>query len=331
MANRRIPWTLLFTALLLCLYGTSKGGAFSYENFNSPTGLIFQADAALFKDRLRLTPAAGGKVGGVWWHSKAFVKDGFDLTFQFQITQPGGHGADGLAFVVQNNATPVLGQSGSNLGFTGITNSLVIKLDNYHWHGKAYVKYDEIAVTVGRPFTGDESENARSMASVTNKIVFSDGRVHAARILYAPGNLQVFLDDLENPAMTYYVNLTRVMSLDQGRAWVGLTAATGADHQNHDVLNWRFAARNADAGAKVNISRASTPAARTSEPTIQTVPAASAPDSFLYPLPAAVNLAHRIESSTDLVHWKPMTNLVLYFTDPESGNYDRRFYRFLAK
>jgi len=97
------------------------------------------------------------------------------------------------------------------------------------------------------------------------------------------------------------------------------------------VLNWRFAAGNADASAKVNTSRASTPAARTSEPTIQTVPAASAPDSFLYPLPAAVNLAHRIESSTDLVHWKPMTNLVLYFADPESGNYDRRFYRFLAK
>lgn len=331
MINRRTKHALIGTWLLLCF--AAHGSTFHYANFNSPTGLIFQADAALFKDRVRLTPAAGGKVGGVWWQSKAFVKDGFDVTFDFQITEPGGHGADGLAFVVQNNPTPLLGQSGSNLGFTGITNSLVIKFDNYHYHGASYVKYDEIAVTVGSPFTDDEGQNAQSMASVTNNIVFSDGRVHAARILYAPGNLQVFLDDLENPALTYYVNLTRVMTLDQGRAWVGLTAATGADHQNQDVLTWKFAGANSDANVKLNPARTlkAVRVATAAPPTIQTVPATGAPASFFYPLPTAVKLQHRIESSTDLVHWKGMTNLTLYFADPESGNYDRRFYRFLPK
>ena len=59
-------------------------------------------------------------------------------------------------------------------------------------------------------------------------------------MVYVPGNLQLFLDDLENPLMTVYVNLAKVMDLDNGRAWVGFTAATGADWQNQDLIRWIF-------------------------------------------------------------------------------------------
>ena len=48
-------------------------------------------------------------------------------------------------------------------------------------------------------------------------------------------------------------------------------------------------------------------------------------------LPGDVALTHDIEASTDMVHWKPVTDAVLYFKDPESANYDHRFYRFKQK
>jgi hypothetical protein len=53
--------------------------------------------------------------------------------------------------------------------------------------------------------------------------------------------------------------------------------------------------------------------------------------SFGYALPGEIGLTHQIEASTDLIHWTPVTNVILYFRDPESTNYDQRFYRFREK
>jgi hypothetical protein len=36
------------------------------------------------------------------------------------------------------------------------------------------------------------------------------------------------------------MDLGAVLSLDHGHAWVGFTAATGGDYENHDILSWSF-------------------------------------------------------------------------------------------
>ena len=48
----------------------------------------------------------------------------------------------------------------------------------------------------------------------------------------------ILLDDL-GPVLTVSVDLAQTLDLDQGRAWVGFTAATGGGWQNHDIQNWR--------------------------------------------------------------------------------------------
>lgn len=53
--------------------------------------------------------------------------------------------------------------------------------------------------------------------------------------------------------------------------------------------------------------------------------------AFGYALPEVIGLTHLIEASTELVHWSPATNVVLYFKDLESTNFNQRFYRFSAK
>ena len=72
-----------------------------------------------------------------------------------------------------------------------------------------------------------------------------------ARVVYAPGALSVFLDDLTNPALTIpNLDLSRLLLLDNGSAWVGFTAGTGAAWENHDILAWQFG----PAGVPVSIT-----------------------------------------------------------------------------
>jgi hypothetical protein len=134
------------------------------------------------------------------------------------------------------------------------------------------------------------------------------------------------------------------VALDNGRAWVGFTAATGADFYNQDVIRWSFNSSNDTIQSQarmtpstspqlqtVNPSPSSTPAySGSTTPTSSTTPPPVDP-SFGYALPGEVALTHQIEASTDLVHWTPVTNVSLYFRDPESTNYDHRFYRFREK
>src|SRR5882724_9135016 len=97
--NKNIP-----PLLALLLFVASTGGAsagINYRSFSSPTGLIFQGDTTLQGDFVRLTPSDTnliGRVGGLWFQTKQPVRDGFETTFQFRITDKVRHGGDGFAF-----------------------------------------------------------------------------------------------------------------------------------------------------------------------------------------------------------------------------------------
>ena len=57
------------------------------------------------------------------------------------------------------------------------------------------------------------------------------------------GALSVFLDGEEEPALVVPCDAEQLLGLaaTNGRAWVGFTAATGADvWQQHDVLGWHW-------------------------------------------------------------------------------------------
>lgn len=331
---------LVFGMLFLDVPGRADG--FAYNDFRTPSSLIFQGDTALVEGRARLTPAERGKAGGVWFSTRQSVNDGFETSFQFQLANPGGHGANGLAFVIQNNETPSLGLAGHGMGFRGITNSLVVKFDPYHYQNHQYVKYDEVAVLVNRS-SKIYPADAGTIGLTTNAS-YTDGQIHTVKIVYASGNLEVFLDDLVNPLLTVPVALAKAAALDDGRAWVGFTAATGADFYNQDVIRWSFKSFDDPGQSQARPTAATSPPSPTANPWPAAAPAdsenpmrspATTPlpvdPAFGYALPGEVGLTHRIEASTDLVHWTPVTNVSLYFRDPESTNYDHRYYRFREK
>ena len=324
---------------LLVVSGHATG--FVYDNFASPSLLVFQRDAVVFQDRLRLTPAKRSKRGGVWFAAKQNLQNGFQTAFQFQFTDKGGFGADGLAFVIEGGEAPRLGKGGGSMGFAPLTNALAVKFDPYHLKkgDVAYKPYDEVAVVAGRS-PAERLTPSGSIASVTNEVMFVDQKIHTAEIIYVPGKLQVFLDDLENPLISVAIDVAAAVNLDHGKAWIGFTAATGTDYYNQDVLSWFFASSGDTAGTLESPSLVSTPPVETNPPLTSVTPAyapgvapppaasLSVDPSFGYSLPVDVGLTHRIETSTDLVHWTPLTNAIIYFRDPESTNYPQRFYRF---
>jgi len=330
-----LEW-LALTALVVSA-APRVGANAVYSNFHSTAGLILQAHAQTVDGRLRLSPAIGGLgLGGAWLDAKQPVKEGFDTTFQVQITDKYVHGADGLAFVIQNRPAPALGQTGREIGFGGLTNLLVVKFDDYHWRNDVFVASDEIAVLAAdSPMAVLLDRDTEPIASVKSGVVFSDGRIHTVRIHYVPGNLQVFLDDLENPLMTVYVNLARLVDLDDDRAWVGFTAASGADWQNHDLLSWTFhssadteAARPLPQTVIVNPTPSPMPVyLGTNGQALSTTPLPADP-AFGYSLPNDAGPNPQIEASSNLVQWSSLTNAAYYFRDPDSTNYPQRFYRF---
>ena len=55
------------------------------------------------------------------------------------------------------------------------------------------------------------------------------------------GTISVFVDDLLDPLFIAPINLGTTLDLENGRAWVGFTAATGDSFwQTHDILSWQF-------------------------------------------------------------------------------------------
>jgi hypothetical protein len=91
-----------------------------------------------------------------------------------------------------------------------------------------------------RGLLGNSSDESASLGTYTPPSDFSDGAVHKAKIEYVPGVLRVFLDNLVTPVLNVNVDLSTLLSLPTGNAWIGLAAGSGASFEYHDISTWSF-------------------------------------------------------------------------------------------
>lgn len=249
---------------------------------------------------VRLTPSEGRRSGAAWYRRKVNVREGFDTTLTFEISNPSqrcdmlddvntycrSRGADGFAFVIQNVSPLALGLAGSGLGYDGIFNSLAVEMDTYHNFDQMDFYENHIAVMTQGWRYNISANHSRSLATTTKIPDLTDGN-HTVRIRYDPvfdegavphpsfqvngyttwfienadfenggqgdwgtgfGLLYVYIDDLYSPVITTPLNLEATLNLDNGRAYVGITGATGDNHwQAHDILSWQFSSLYKDA------------------------------------------------------------------------------------
>jgi hypothetical protein len=175
----------------------------------------------------------------MWLNEKQSVENGFETVFQFQVSQLSSKGADGLAFVILSSTFPALGNSGAGMAYSSLTNSLAIEFDTYQNPEATDLDANHIGIH-SRGVLPNSTDESAALARVTPSIDMSDGAVHTTVIRYSEGFLRVYLDDLLVPVLKFALDLGSVLSLDNGTAWVGFTAATGGEFENHDILMWSF-------------------------------------------------------------------------------------------
>lgn len=242
------------TFLALVWSGAATGTpAIRFEDFASIRELSLVGDAKVVGETLRLTPAKGNRAGAAWFREKQSLGSGFETTFQFQLTDPGGmgHGADGFAFVLQNSGPKALGGRGSAGGFAVedqayhdrkerfIPWSIAVFFDTFRNRDEQDPSNNYVAFcTYGKP---SDTEWPAPRLAFTRKlpIRLKDQKAHTARIRFQPPVLSVFLDDSATPVLESVVDLSIVLDR-QGGAWVGFTASTGGGYENHDILKWSF-------------------------------------------------------------------------------------------
>ena len=210
-----------------------------FPDFSVTNGLWLQGESQITSNRLRLTTAHSNRVGAAWLSARQMVRNGFEATFQFQITATNSGGGEGLAFVLQNHDLPLLGGGGSGLGYEGLSNSLAIEFDIRRNSGNADPSGKHISVHC----LGTDANTAFEGISMgwTDEIPdFSDGKVHAVTIRYEPGKLMAFADNPADPVLSLGLDLDNALKLDQGMAWVGFTASTSDSYENHDLLMFSF-------------------------------------------------------------------------------------------
>jgi hypothetical protein len=88
--------------------------------------------------------------------------------------------------------------------------------------------------------TGPNGPWAAHMVASAQLAELSGNTVHTARIVYEPGLMRVYLDDLMAQALEVALDLSDLLDLPDGEAFVGFTAASGGVSQSHSVLSFRF-------------------------------------------------------------------------------------------
>jgi len=206
---------------------------FDFYTFSDPSFLVLRGSAELKDGLLRLTEAQPSLAGGAWYALPVYVQEGFETVFDFQIDQDG---AEGFAFVIQNTGLAVLGTHAYFVGYD-IPDSIAIEFDTHRtW---PYENANHISIqTQGVEQNGPQHEY--SLGSTDSIPFLSDGQIHTVKIIYLFGRLSVFVDNMQEAALTIPVDLENVLSLTDGHAFVGFTAATSHLMETHDILRWSF-------------------------------------------------------------------------------------------
>jgi uncharacterized repeat protein (TIGR01451 family) len=235
---------------------------------------------------LRLTPNSVYTAGSVWYNAPQQVSAAFSTTFTFELSGSNTPvSADGIAFVIQGSGTFALGPDGCGMGFgtgscsagppAGISNSLAVAFKTYD-DGDDFNNGNTVLINsqgtnpncIGDSCTIAYNNNLPNAPNSETPINLADGYAHTATISYtltqplATGSclsnpcLDVVLDgnDLFNGGVP--VNLSTLLSLANGGAYVGFTGGTGGDDLNQDILSWTFTPQQVQ-GAPINPSNPS--------------------------------------------------------------------------
>lgn len=209
-----------FSLLALTLTGISAA-QISFPDFSSTAGLTLNGDAAQVGNAIRLAPLGNGNAGTVFANEKQQVLGGFRCMFSARNFD--GRGADGIAFVIQNDAPTAIGTGGGSNAVEDLPNSVGIQFRTFWQDAYLYVTDEFGGSTRIAEISG--FDYARGDAGWEGVIDY-DGGTKDWTIQYNGATIFTGNYDLGNSF--------------SGDAYVGFGSGTGAADDNNDLRSWSY-------------------------------------------------------------------------------------------
>ncbi|MFI5377919.1 MAG: beta strand repeat-containing protein, partial [Tepidisphaerales bacterium] len=164
---------------------------------------------------LSLTTGGGGQATSAFFNTKVPVTSAFAATFTF--TDVGGGGADGAAFILQNQAINALGINGGGLGYQNITPSAAVELNVYSGNTPG-TGYGVNGAAPVHPFATTGSVNLASGNPIQVQLSY-DGSNVLTETLTDQTTLATYT--------TSYVTGSLATQVGGSPAWVGFSGGSG--------------------------------------------------------------------------------------------------------
>lgn len=223
---------------------------FSYPDFSSTPLLNLVGATQITNGDLVLATSATFQAGAAWHSVQQDVAGGFETTFTYNFSSAAG--ADGLAFVLQNDAATALGLCGGSNGYSRGTSTGCIQGNNLDIQSALVVEFDLWNNTeYGDPSDNHVAAHVRqsssalchqnnALGSAPLPFDLNDGVARTAKIKHDGVNkLEVFITDMTIPVLTVPFALTS-LALNGSLAWVGFTGATGGAVTDITIDSWSF-------------------------------------------------------------------------------------------
>ena len=184
---------------------------------------------------VQLTPDVTGQSGSAMSDVQIDLTDDFNMTFDIYLGTKDGDGADGIAFILQNDprGSTATGGFGIGMGCAGIQNGIAIDFDTY-WNNYTYEGSDtNVDVDHTAVWDTDDTNNSTkflSNSSATSHIYalpnLEDGAWHSVAVSWdaSAQSLTYTLDGVTYP--TLVVNKATYFGSDM--VYFGFTSGTGS-------------------------------------------------------------------------------------------------------
>ncbi|MEM9825440.1 MAG: PQQ-dependent sugar dehydrogenase [Planctomycetota bacterium] len=226
----------------------------NFENFASAQsasdlGLSFNGEAETVSGELQLTGQDNNTAGSSFFETPINLAGdaSFRSSFAFRI-DGGSGGADGLAFVIQNDprGPAAVGDSGGGLGLDGIENAVAVEWDTYE------NPFDPSANHVS--ILQNTTDNA--LATAEAPLDLNSGSPVFAWVDYNGDSdvLAVYVSDQDvQPEIALLKTTVDLAAVVGPEAWFGLSAGTGGLTNRHRVLQWSLDLQTPPADPPVDV------------------------------------------------------------------------------
>lgn len=214
---------------------------FIINNISAQTGFNLVGNATASGNCYTLTNGGNTQIGAAWNFSKTNLSEPFDIKASLFLGSNNGTGADGMAFVIQQQSINS-GESGAGQGYGNITPSFIVEFDTYYNSYLNDPTYSHMSIQKN----GDPSHNNGLTAPIPINADFSpadNGITHSVRFMWDPSTniFKVYFDC--QLKITYSGDIINTIFNGDPEVFWGFTAATGGNTNVQrvcDISNSQF-------------------------------------------------------------------------------------------